>query len=87
MVEKQFNEEEARMIASGEKLGKIKTRDGFEVTILTWDIDALHRIGGIIHLGDHCDYLRQWLSNGKSDHRPNVTMACDLVIETEGGEA
>ena len=87
MVQRQFNIEDARKIASGEMLGKIKTRDGFEVTILVWDIDAAHSIGGIVHLGDHCDYLRQWLPNGKSDRRPNVTTNYDIVIETEGGEA
>ena len=86
MIQKQFNEQEARLITSGEKLGKIKTRDGFEVTIIVWDIDAAHRIVGIVHLGDHCDYLRQWLADGKSDRRPNVRTNYDLVIETEGGE-
>jgi len=87
MIEKQFNEEEAREISEGKKLGKIKTRDGFEVSIIVWDIDAAHRIGGIIHLGDGCDYLRQWLPNGKVDHRRNVTTNYDLVLEVEGGEA
>lgn len=52
-----------------------------------WDIDAVHRIGGIVHLGDHCDYLRQWLPNGKADKRYFVTTNYDLVIEVEGGEA
>lgn len=87
MVQKQFNENDARKIVSGEMLGKVKTRDGFEVSIIVWDIDASHRIGGIVHLGDHCDYLRQWLPNGKSDRRNNVTTNYDLVLETEGGEA
>lgn len=81
MTRQQFNEQEARMIQQGQADGRIKTRDGFDVTILTWDIDASHRIGGIIHLGDHCDYLRQWLPNGKSDRRNNVTTNYDLVIE------
>jgi hypothetical protein len=87
MVQKQFNETDARKIVSGEMLGKVKTRDGFEVSIIVWDIDASHRIGGIVHLGDHCDYLRQWLPNGKSDRRNNVTTNYDLVLEVEGGEA
>lgn len=87
MIEKQFNEKEAREIASGRKLGKIKTRDGFEVTVLVWDIDAIHPIGGIVHLGDHCDYLRQWTVMGKSDVRPNVSTNYDLVLEEEGGES
>lgn len=75
------------MISTGNILGHIKTRDGFEVTIIAWDIDASHRIGGIVHLGDHCDYLRQWLPDGKCDPRRHVTTAYDLVIEVEGGEA
>lgn len=86
MIEKQFNEEEALEIQQGKKLGRIKTRDGFDVTILTWEIDSVFRLGGIVHLGDHCDYLRQWLPSGKSDKRNNVTTNYDLVLETEGGE-
>lgn len=86
MIEKQFNEEEARLISSGDMYGKVKTRDGFDVTIVVWDIDSAHRIGGIVHLGDHCDYLRQWLPNGKSDRRPNVMTRYDLVLQVEGGE-
>lgn len=83
---KQFNIEDAKAIAAGEKPGSIKTRDGFDVTILTYDIDATYCIGGIVHLGDHCDYLRQWLPNGRSDVMPNIHRGFDLVIETEGGE-
>ena len=86
MIQRPFNEKVARLITSGEKLGKIKTRDGFDVTILTWDIDATYCIGGIVHLGEHCDYLRQWLPNGRSDVMPNIHRGFDLVIETEGGE-
>lgn len=86
MIEKQFNEETARLISSGEMLGKIKTRDGFDVTLIIWDINSSHRIGGIVHLGDNCDYLRQWLPDGKSDRRHHVRTNYDLVIETEGGE-
>ena len=86
MVQKQFDEEDAHKIVSGEMLGKVITRDGFDVTILVWDLDSSHRIGGIVHLGDHCDYLRQWLPNGKTDRRPNVSMSCDLILEVEGGE-
>ena len=87
MTQIQFTEEMARKITSGEVYGKIKTRDGFEVSLIVWDIDAVHRIGGIVHLGDHCDYLRQWLPNGKADKRYFVTTNYDLVIEVEGGEA
>lgn len=86
MTERQFNIEDARKIASGEMYGKIKTRDGFEVTLIIWDIDSSHCIGGVVHLGEGCDYLRQWLPDGKSDRRPNVRTNYDLVIETEGGE-
>lgn len=86
MIEKQFNESDARKITSGEMLGKIMTRDGFEVTLIIWDINATHRIGGIVHLGDGCDYLRQWLPDGKSDRRPHVRTNYDLVMLMEGGE-
>ena len=86
MIEIKFDEGIAREITAGVRLGNIKTRDGFKVSIIVWNIDASHSIGGIVHLGDHCDYLRQWLPNGKSDRRNNVTTNYDLVLETEGGE-
>lgn len=86
MTEINFNESIAREISEGKRFGKIKTRDGFEVTLIIWDIDSSHCIGGIVHLGEGCDYLRQWLPDGKSDRRPNVRTNYDLVIETEGGE-
>jgi hypothetical protein len=86
MIEKQFNINEARLIASGEKLGKIKTRDGFPVSILVWDLRPSFPLGGIVHLGDDNDYLREWTATGKSDIRPHVRMQSDLVLEVEGGE-
>jgi hypothetical protein len=52
-----------------------------------WDLRPSFPLGGIVHLGDDNDYLREWTAKGKADKRPNVTMRCDLVIETEGGEA
>ena len=87
MTQKQFNIEEARLISEGKKLGKIKTRDGFEVTILHWDVRNSHPIAGIVHLGDDCDYVRQWTNEGKADCRSFVTTSVDLVLEVEGGEA
>lgn len=86
MVQRQFNIEDARKIASGEMLGKIKTRDGFEVTILHWSVRPSFPLAGIVHLGEDNDYVRQWTAEGKGDIRPNVTMQCDLILETEGGE-
>ena len=86
MIQKKFNIEEARKIASGEMLGKIKTRDGFEVTIIHWHVRNSFPIAGIVHLGDNCDYVRQWTSEGKADCRSFVTMSVDLVLEVEGGE-
>lgn len=86
MVEKQFDINEAKEIAEGKKLGKIKTRDGFEVTILHWSVRPSFPLAGIVHLGEDNDYVRQWTAEGKGDVRPHVTMKSDLVIETEGGE-
>lgn len=80
----QFNIDAAKQIVSGEKAGSIKTRDGFNITILSWDVDSHFPIAGIVHLGGHCDYVRQWQPNGRADKRPNVTMQCDLVLEMEG---
>lgn len=87
MVEKKFSIEEAREIADGKKLGSIKTRDGFRVTILTWNLRPAYPIGGIVHLGDDNDYLREWTAEGKCDIRPNIVMRSDLILEVEGGEA
>ena len=86
MIKKQFNIEDARKIASGEMLGKIKTRDGFEVTIIHWNVRSSFPLAGIVHLGDDCDYVRQWTVKGRSDGRSFVTMNTDLVLEVEGGE-
>jgi hypothetical protein len=84
MTEKQFNIEDARKIMTGEMYGRVKTRDGFDVTILHWAVNTSFPIAGIVHLGENNDYCRQWTSQGKGDVRPNVTMQCDLIIETEG---
>jgi len=86
MTQKCFDIETARAIANGEVFGSIKTRDGFPVTILAWNVRPSFPLAGIVHLGDENDYVRQWTSQGKGDVRPNVTMQCDLMIEMEGGE-
>ena len=86
MTQIQFNIEDAMAIAEGKKLGLIKTRDGFPVTILAWDVRPSFPLAGIVHLGDDNDYVRQWTSQGKGDNRPNVVMRSDLVLEVEGGE-
>jgi len=87
MTQRCFDMETAKAIANGEVFGNIKTRDGFDVTILHWAVNTSFPIAGIVHLGENNDYCRQWTSQGKGDVRPNVTMQCDLIIETEGGEA
>lgn len=87
MTQKQFNIDDARKIMTGEMYGKVMTRDGFPVTILVWDLRPSFPLGGIVHLGDNNDYLREWTAKGKADKRPNVTMRCDLVLEVKGGEA
>lgn len=86
MTQIQFNIEDARKITTGEKYGRVVTRDGFPVTILAWDVRPSFPLAGIVHLGDDNDYVRQWTSQGKGDIRPNVVMKCDLVLEVEGGE-
>jgi hypothetical protein len=87
MIQKQFNIEDARKIMTGEMYGKVMTRDGFPVSILVWDLRPSFPLGGIVHLGDDNDYLREWTATGKSDIRPHVRMQSDLIIEVEGGEA
>jgi len=86
MVEKQFNMEEARAIAEGKKVGAIRTRDGYDVTMLHWNVRPSWPLAGIVHLGDGDDYVRQWTPQGKGDVRPHVTMQSDLVLLVEGGE-
>lgn len=83
MTQKQFDITTAKAIASGKASGRIKTRDGFPVTILVWDLRPTFPLGGIVHLGDDNDYMREWTSKGKADKRPNVTMRSDLVLEVE----
>lgn len=87
MIEKQFNMAEAREIADGKKLGSIKTRDGYDVTILHLSVRPSFPLAGIVHLGDDNDYVRQWTALGKGDIRPHVTMRSDLILEVEGGKA
>lgn len=86
-MEKDFDITLAKKIADGSIKGRIKTRDGFPVTILVWDLRPTFPLGGRVHLGSNNDYLREWTSSGKSDKRRNVTMRSDLVLEVEGGGA
>jgi len=86
MIEIKFDEGIAREITAGVRLGNIKTRDGFKVDIIHWNVRPSFPLAGIVRLGDDCDYVRQWTREGKSDIRPYVTMNSDLVLEVEGGE-
>lgn len=86
MTQKQFNESEARKIVEGRKLGRVMTRDGMPVRILSWDVKSRYRIAGVVMLGDD-EYVKQWTAEGKADYRSNVTTNLDLILETEGGEA
>ena len=81
-----FNISDAEEIIRGIRFGKIKTRDGFDVTILHLSVDSSYPVAGIVHLGNKNDYVKQWTEDGKADHRRNVTTNYDLVIEMEGGE-
>ena len=87
MTQRQFNIDDARKIERGEMYGSVKTKDGFHVTILAWNVRPSFPLAGIVHLGEDNDYVRQWTATGKSDIRPNVTMPSDLILEVEGGEA
>ena len=86
MIQKQFNEEEAREITEGKKFGTIKTRGGFPVRIIAWDLKSRYCIAGVIHM-DEDECVRQWTLEGKADFRRNVKSSLDLVLETEGGES
>jgi hypothetical protein len=86
MVEIAFNENLAREITAGVRLGRIKTKDGFPVEIIHWNVRPSFPIAGIVRLGDDCDYVRMYTREGKSDIRRNVTKNTDLVLEVEGGE-
>lgn len=86
MTQVQFNEATAREVTGGVRLGQVKTRDGFDVTIIYWDVESAYPIAGILHHGEKDDVVMQWTREGKRDIRRNVTTNFDLVIETEGGE-
>ena len=75
----------AQDIMNGELFGCIKTRDGFPVRLLAFDVKGRYPIAGVVQLGDD-EYCRQWTKDGKGDRRPNVRTNYDLVIEVEGGE-
>ena len=86
MIEVRFDKGTAMDIINGELFGAIKTRDGFPVRLLAFDVKSRYCIAGVVMLGDD-EYVRQWTAEGKADYRPNVTTNYDLVIEVEGGEA
>lgn len=81
-----FDENKAREINAKVTFGRIKTRDGFPVRILTWNVRSQYPIAGVVELGKE-EYVRQWTYDGKADLRPNVRSGFDLVLEVEGGEA
>ncbi len=85
MIEVAFNEAIAREIAGGIRFGAIKTRGGFPVRILAWNVKSRYCIAGVVQMGDD-ECVKQWTADGKADYRRNVTSSLDLVIEVEGGE-
>ena len=85
MTQMQFNESVARNIGAGLTFGQIRTRDGFPVRILSYDVKGRYPVAGVVMLGED-EYVRQWTIEGKGDYRPNVRTNYDLVIEVEGGE-
>ena len=86
MKEIAFDGNKAREIKAKVTFGRIKTRDGFPVRILTWNVRSQYPIAGVVELGKE-EYVRQWTFDGRADIRRNVTTNYDLVLEVEGGEA
>lgn len=86
MIEVKFDKGTALDIMSGELFGAIKTRDGFPVRLLAFDVKSRYCIAGVVMLGDD-EYVKQWTIDGKADFRPNVHTSYDLVLEVEGGES
>lgn len=66
------------------ELNKQYTCDGFNVQILATDIDSRYPVVGVVKLGDHNDYCRQWTADGKADYRSFVNSKYDLI--EKGGE-
>ena len=86
MAQIQFNESTAREIMGGVTRGTIKTRDGFPVRLLDYNLKGRYPLCGVVDLGDE-EYCHKWTREGKNDFRSNVTTNYDLVLEVEGGEA
>lgn len=86
MKEIAFDGNKAREIKAKVTFGRIRTRDGFPVNILAWNLKSKYPIAGVVELGKE-EYVRQWTYDGKADLRPNVRSGFDLVLEVEGGEA
>lgn len=85
MIEIQFTEAAAREVSEGKRYGTIRTRDGFPVRLLAYDIKGTYPVAGVVDLGES-EYCRQWTKEGKGDFRSYVRTNYDLVIEVEGGE-
>jgi hypothetical protein len=86
MIQVPFNAELAKEITEGRKFGLIKTRDGFNVRLLTFGVRSRYCIAGVVELGDD-EYVKQWTIDGKADYRPNVKTNYDLELFVEGGES
>ena len=75
-----FDINTAREITGGVTNGTIRTRDGFPVRLLAFNIKGRYPIAGVVDLGEE-EYVRKWTEEGKADMRPNVNTNYDLVIE------
>ena len=82
--QKSFDIGIAREINGGIRPGVIKTRDGFNVRIVSWNAKGRFPIVGLVDMVN-AEYARQWTENGSADLRPNIKSNYDLVIEEEGG--
>jgi hypothetical protein len=85
MIEIGFDKGTAMDIINGELFGAIKTRGGFPVRVLAWDVKSRYCIAGVVQMGDD-ECVKQWTADGKADYRRNVTSSLDLVLQVEGGE-
>lgn len=86
MIQREFDISIARDINAGKRFGRILTKSGCNVRLFAWDVKGLYPIAGLIDRGDF-EQSGLWTNGGKSDFRPNVHTANDLVIELEGGES
>ena len=80
-----FDINTAREITGGVTNGTIRTRDGFPVRLLAFNIKGRYPIAGVVDLGDE-EYPRVWTTEGKADLRPNVKTLYDLVIDNGGAQ-